>query len=312
MPDKNKSAAIKTIINTLFIVSALFMMAYYLHSNWAVLKDYQWQFNIKLALLSICLLWIATSGSVYIIAHISRKLTGVNIKYFQMYRIISITSIGRYLPGKIWNILGFYYYISEYGIDKKKATLTIAASEVAGKGGALTLGLCYFLFSSKFQDYLPLMIILLIGCLAMMHPRILDLVINFGLRIIKKQSIEINFTYSNVLVFFLMYIVVWLLHSLAFYTLVSSIISLESISFIHFSTILPLCWVVGYIALFAPGGIGVREGMLVLTLSEFLAPEIALTIAIIQRIWFIIVEGISFLTAYMIKSDAGKNTTNGK
>ena len=84
---------------------------------------------------------------------------------------------------------------------------------------------------------------------------------------------------------------------------------LNSIGFIRFSTILPLCWVVGYIVLLAPGGLGVREGMLTLTLSEFLSPEIALTIAIIQRVWFILVEGFNFLTSFLIKPEKHKSMT---
>ena len=67
--------------------------------------------------------------------------------------------------------------------------------------------------------------------------------------------------------------------------------------------------VVGYIMLFAPGGIGVREGMLTLTLSEFMSPEVALVIAIAQRIWTLAVEGMNFAHGMLIKSDAKQNKT---
>ncbi|MCP4583506.1 MAG: flippase-like domain-containing protein [candidate division Zixibacteria bacterium] len=296
---------IKTIFKSLFIVAALSIMGYYFQDNWASLQEYEWDIDIKLMLLSSILLWFAISGYIFVVNYILKKLTGVKIRFIQMYRIINITNIGRYLPGKLWNMVGFFMYVEEYGLTKKQITLSIMASEVAGKGGALFLGLFYFLFSTKFQNLLPLMIALLAACLIVMHPRVLEKIVNIGLKILKKQPVKISFSYGNMLVFFLIYIGVWLIYSLAFYTLVKSITPVE-INFIHFMPILPMCWVVGYIMLFAPGGIGIREGMLTLTLSEFMSPEIALTIALAQRIWTLGVEGLNFLHSMMIKSDTMK------
>jgi hypothetical protein len=295
----------KSILKTLFIVAALAIMGYYFQKNWAAIRQHEWNFNIKLLILSAVLLWAAISAYIFVIYFIVKRLVGAKIKYIQMYRIINITNIGRYLPGKLWNVLGFFMYVGEYGIGKKQATLSILASEVAGKGGALFLGLFYFLFSSKFQDFLPAMIILLAACLIVMHPRILDKLINFGLKLIKKPPVKIEFAYRDMLLFFLMYIGVWLCYSLAFYVLVKSITPID-INFWRFSPILPMCWVVGYVMLFAPGGIGVREGMLTLTLSEYMSPEVALVIALAQRIWTLLVEGLNFGQAMMIKSDAKK------
>jgi len=289
-------------------VAALAIMGYYFQKNWSAIQQHDWNFNIKFLILSAILLWAAISAYIYVIYFIVKRLSGVKIKYIQMYRIINITNIGRYLPGKLWNVLGFFMYVEEYGIGKKQATLSIMASEVAGKGGALFLGLFYFLFSSKFQNFLPVMIILLAACLTVMHPRILDKLVNYGLKLIKRQPVKIEFSYRDMLLFFLMYIGVWLTYSVAFYTLVKSITPVE-INFLHFSPILPMCWVVGYVMLFAPGGIGVREGMLTLTLSEFMSPEVALVIAIAQRIWTLVVEGLLFTQSMMIKSDAKQSKT---
>ena len=201
---------------------------------------------------------------------------------------------------------GLFYFTGQYGINKKQTTLAIVANEVSSKGSGVLLGLCYFLFSSSFQSYLPLMIALLAACLVIIHPRVLDKVINLALKLVKKQPIKIDFSYSTIFVFFLMYIIIWEIHSLAFYFLINSITPLKAINLVKFSTILPLCWVVGYIILLTPGGIGVREGMLVITLGEFLTPEVALVVAILQRIWFILVEGINVLISFAIQAKTNK------
>jgi len=290
----------KSIIKLLFIIAALGFMGYYLAENWSTLKQYHWQFNITMLLMSSVLLWFALLSSISMLHLAFKRISNTKISLFQLFRVFNIANLGRYLPGKIWNILGMYYLVGEYGISKKQTTIAILTSEISYKGSALLIGICYFLFSPLYGQYLPVMITLLACSLIFIHPRIVDKFVNYGLRLFKKQTIEINYSYSTILIFFLLYIIVWMIYSLAFYVFVSSLTSLESVNIIQFFTILPLCWVVGYIMIFAPGGIGVREGMLVIILGEFLPAEVALVIAVTQRIWFTIVEGVNIIISFAV------------
>jgi len=296
----------RSIIKLLFIIAALGFMSYYLAENWSTLKQHDWQFDITLFLLSSALLWLAFFFSIYLIQQAFIRIANAKISLFQLFRVFNIANLGRYLPGKIWNILGMYYLVGEYGISKKQTTIAILASEISYKGSALLIGICYFIFSPLYGQYLPVMITLLACSLIFIHPRIVDKLVNYGLRLFKKQTIQINYSYSTILVFFLLYIIVWMIYSLAFYVFVSSLTSLESVNIFQFFTILPLCWVVGYIMIFAPGGIGVREGMLVIILGEFLPAEVALVIAVTQRIWFTIVEGINIIISFAIPAKVKK------
>ena len=49
-------------------------------------------------------------------------------------------------------------------------------------------------------------------------------------------------------------------------------------------------YVVGYIAIFAPAGAGIREGVLVVLLQPIMAREAALVLAVIARLWTTAVE----------------------
>jgi hypothetical protein len=291
---------LKTVVKILFLSIALSFMGYYLHKNWSTLQQYEWKFDILLFLLSLVILWIGISISIYLLKIILKKIAGFNIEYFQIFKIFNISSMGRYIPGKLWSIVGFFYLTDQYGISKKQTTLAIIVNEVSNKGSALLLGLCYFIFSSALQKYLPIMAILLAFTLVIIHPRILNNIINFGLRLLKKQPIEINFSYSTIFTFFLLYIIVWVICSFAFYIMVNSITKIGSINYLKFFTIFPFCWVAGYLVIFSPGGLGVREGIMIIMLSEFLSPEVALVIAVFQRIWNMMIEGINFLVSILI------------
>jgi glycosyltransferase 2 family protein len=306
VPQTKSSMNIRSLIKTVLGIAAIVFMFYYLFQNWGMLRTYNWDFNIWKLLLSIVLLWIALASTVFIYRLIFKELAGAQISYLQTFRVINITNIGRYLPGKLWSVVGLIFYTSEYGINKKQTTLAVITNEVAGKASGLVLGICYFFFSDSLKGYLPAMIILLVGCMIVIHPWVLDKIINTGLRIFKKQTIEIEFSYWSILKFVLIFIISWLLHSLAFYVLVNSMAPLGSVNLIKFATILPLCWVIGYIILLAPGGLGVREAMLVVMLGEFLPKEVALAIAVIQRLWFTAVEGINVLMALAIPAKTKK------
>jgi uncharacterized membrane protein YbhN (UPF0104 family) len=301
------SLSIRNLLKSIFGLAALVFMAYYVYKNWGMLENYHWQFNIGLLLLSIVLLWLAIASSAFIYYLIFNRLASAKISFWQMFKAYNITNVGRYIPGKLWSVVGLIYYTSEYGVSKKQTTLAIVANEVSSKAAGLIVGICYFFFSNALMGYLPAMIIALVASLIAIHPWVLDKLINGILRFLKKQTIEITFTYPTILKYSLLYIPSWLLHSLAFYVLICSITPIGSINLIKFATILPLCWVIGYLVLMAPGGLGVREAMLVVMLGEFLPHEVALAAAVIQRIWFTFVEGINIPIALWLPIGRKKN-----
>jgi uncharacterized membrane protein YbhN (UPF0104 family) len=61
-----------------------------------------------------------------------------------------------------------------------------------------------------------------------------------------------------------------------------------------------LAYVIGYLAVFSPGGLGVRELVLIAILSPYFGPLTA-GIAGIARVWNIISEIVSALIALAIK-----------
>jgi uncharacterized membrane protein YbhN (UPF0104 family) len=92
----------------------------------------------------------------------------------------------------------------------------------------------------------------------------------------------------------------WLTRMIGFYFLVASI-SAGPVSLVVASGY-PLALAIGIIAIIAPGGIGVREGMLAvwLQLSGF-SWELATSLAIATRVWTLIGEIGIFLVGMILK-----------
>ena len=62
---------------------------------------------------------------------------------------------------------------------------------------------------------------------------------------------------------------------------------------------------VGYISIFAPAGIGVREGVLVALLAPAIGAEAAIVVAALQRVWITLVELAGALAALPLLRNAG-------
>jgi hypothetical protein len=61
----------------------------------------------------------------------------------------------------------------------------------------------------------------------------------------------------------------------------------------------------GFIVIFAPGGLGIREGMMTLLLSPLVPTPLAIAISFMQRVWMTIFEVIIFFVGLVIKKKAG-------
>jgi uncharacterized membrane protein YbhN (UPF0104 family) len=58
---------------------------------------------------------------------------------------------------------------------------------------------------------------------------------------------------------------------------------------------------VSLLAVFAPGGIGVREGVQVLFFSALMPTEVAVIISVLMRLWSLAVDVLFFVVAALIR-----------
>ena len=297
MNDKSRA-----FLKLLYIVAAFGFMAYYLVDNWHRLDSYRWQLNYPYLIGSVALAWLFLLGPVITFRRIFKRIAGYDFSFAAMFKIFNLSFIGRYLPGKLWSVIGIVYYATEYGISKRVSFAAVIINEVCFKGSGLLLGLVYFAYSGQYQllKY-PVAILIFLG-LIIIHPKILRPFLNYILRILKKDQLSLSIDYSTILGYFVFYLIFWGLYSLSFYLLVQAISPVNIAFPFKFAAILPLAWTIGYLALFIPGGVGVREGVLVALLAGYLNPEIALIVALAQRLISTVAEGINALIALGIKN----------
>jgi hypothetical protein len=125
--------------------------------------------------------------------------------------------------------------------------------------------------------------------------------INFGLGILKREEISLDITGKDVIIYILAYSVSWLLFGLAFLIFIKAMAEASFGMYPSLTGAFAFAFNIGFLALFVPGGIGVREGILVLLLSSLFPVPIATLIALLARIWATAAELLCLSIAVPLK-----------
>jgi glycosyltransferase 2 family protein len=212
-----------------------------------------------------------------------------------------ISVFAKYIPGKVWVILGRASYVSGEKIPLKNASMVSLKEQLIYLLWGLLLS-CLPVFLFVGNNVFGLIILASASGISfvLFSPwfhrlmlRILGMIIkkNFDIPLLKvSEALEIS-----------KYIVVyWLCWTIAFYLLLMSAFADDTVWLMAFA--FPVSVTYGVLAILMPGGIGVREGILTAFLiAGGMAIENAVTISVISRIWFIVGELFIFLLSFYLK-----------
>jgi uncharacterized membrane protein YbhN (UPF0104 family) len=282
----NKSKLITIAKYAWGIVIALAVI-YFVFNNYGTAQIYFKQINTKQFAISVTFQIIAR---IFLIELIRQSVVRVNWnpKYGDFFSLISISQLGKYVPGGVWQFVARFGAYKENNISNKELGKSFLIENIWMVSGAFFTGLFFILINNpevilnKYGIFLnkQIYIILAIGCLLFCYISIFITEYKLYPASIYKISIRSIrlFTTQTIMWFFL---------GASFFILFSGM-GLDNLSYsIGAYT---LSFLAGYVAIFAPGGIGVREVVLVFLFSPFFTPEKIGVYAIIHRLLYTIVE----------------------
>ena len=293
---------LRITLQIIFILAIFYFMFMHLYRNWNSLKEYEWGFNYLYLILSFVILMIYSVLVIYGWQTILKKIF-VKVSFLKLMKVKAIAELGRYIPGMVWHVAGRIYYGKKAGIPYVKTGLSFALEMGINTISGLFIfifSIPFFLKTDIFVKLLPLFVFIPIG-LILMHPKIVNKALNFGLRILKKPKVKIKMRYVDLLKLVLLYSLFWLIMGLGFYLLINSVYPLAFSKILVVAGIYSVAWVAGFLFIIAPSGIGVREGIIAGLLSIFMPLPIAIIISIIARIWTTVGEALLALVVLKIR-----------
>ncbi|MBA7510165.1 hypothetical protein ES705_02140 [subsurface metagenome] len=277
---------IKAILKVIVILGIFYFLGRALYRNWSQIDFKQLHFNVPLLIVSMFFLF----GFFLMFAFgwkLILKELGVSLPFLKSLKIIFYSQLGKYLPGKIWTFAGRMYLCQKIGISTSKTFISMALEMALTTISGILIFLASLLFSSKFRTDINPFLLATVAVLVfvIIHPKVLVRIINFFLRLIKKEQVKIELNFSQILMIMAYYCIIWLCFGIAFYFLINSVTFITPSKIPIITGSFAIASTIGLIALFAPAGLGVREGILSLLLSNFFPLSLAILLSFLCRIW---------------------------
>ena len=272
------------ILKWLWFAAVIVGAGYYFYRHYQELSGYIGTISLGRIGLSILFLFIG-KFALSDLTRFSLKKIGYGIEYKDALTITSITQLGKYLPGGIWHVAGKFGIYKARKISVKKATGGIVYENLWLLSSATVVGIVCLLVSSRkilceFNDFFcvsGLNLALAIG---------LPLLWIVGLLIFEKVFFKNNrIILKDFILTLVEMMVIWWSFGLSFWF----IFPLKSGFITAITGAFSISWVAGYVAFFAPGGIGIREYLLTMILaSYFSSSEVALYATVHRLIWVLV------------------------
>ncbi|MFA5032429.1 MAG: lysylphosphatidylglycerol synthase transmembrane domain-containing protein [bacterium] len=222
---------------------------------------------------------------------------GEKISYIQSLRVISLSYLPKYIPGKVFGIASQVWLTKEEGsISGTKGSIgAILNMGVSILGGAL-LGCSILPFVLK--NKLPINIYFLLGFIPVLfiilYPPIFIRASNWFLKILKRDIITFIPHYGQILKLLFLNISFWIFQTIAIFFLIRSFYPIGLSFLVPLCGIFPGASVIALLSFFTPGGLGVREGVLSYLFSFFMPTSIGIVASIVMRLLGTIGEIILF------------------
>ncbi len=207
-----------------------------------------------------------------------------------------LSIFGKYIPGKIWMVMGRAAYIAE----KSDISLgKLSAVSLNMQFIAIWIGLVFGLIGMLLLDGWHLwgwfIVFLWLFFSIILFSQFAHGKIEHSVKVILRKEITIpRLSPGSTLSILPWFVIYWALWSLGFCLLVTSLIHVDVFWTVGFG--FPLAATLGIITFISPGGLGTREAIMVgyLTLAGIPVTD-ATTIAVTSRLWFLGGEIFIFL-----------------
>jgi hypothetical protein len=275
------------VLKWVWFIAVIIGAGYYFYRNYAKISIYLETISIWRVVLSFLLLFLG-KFALSDLTRISLRKINVRLEYKDALTITSITQLGKYLPGGIWHVAGKFGIYKARKISTKKSTAAIVFENVWLLSSALVIGVTCLLISSR--D-------VLCGFNSVFCSNTLNNGILFGLPILWVIALllfdyfffkENRYSLKDFVFLVLEMLVIWVSFGISFWM----VFPLKSGFATAITGAFSISWVAGYVAFFAPGGIGIREYLLTVILAAYFSSSEVATYATIHRLIWVVVEVI--------------------
>ena len=305
----NQSSSRKTlwrVVQIVFLIAALAYTVLQVNQNWAKVRESASNIDPNwLLLLAASGIVVLTYAALIQSWRVLLEGEGSSLPFAAAARIWFIANLGRYIPGKVWSIAALNVLAAREGVPGT------AAAGAAVLGTLINIGAGFGVISLSGSRLLggldPVFRwaslicsgIFVVGVVAL--PWFLPPTAEWIARRFGKTVPPVRLPAKNLLISVSINVLSWFCYGWAFMEFSHAVMPGVTGTLAQFTGVWTASYTLGYLAFFAPGGIGVREvtmGAAMVVLGMASAGDAAL-IAVTSRLWLSVVEVLPGLIALL-------------
>ncbi|MEO8634833.1 MAG: hypothetical protein ABI587_06110 [Gemmatimonadales bacterium] len=261
--------------------------------NWHELQaqPIEWTFKPLPAVASVGVVWLMYA---MLIEAWRRMLAGWGERLgpIRAARIWVLSSLGKYIPGKVWAVAGMALMARESGVAAWAATASaiILQALAVGTGAAVAALFGTAALELRKPELVPLFWLAggasMVGIGLLLYPPVVK-----RLLLLARVGVDAPSPGAGpVLLGLVANIIAWLGYGLALWLLARAVLPVNQLTLALAIAGFAASYVAGLLALFAPGGLLIREGLLVLMLQDSIGLGAATALAIASRVLLTVTE----------------------
>lgn len=283
-------------ISTLLIFGFLFFNAY---RNWDSISSVNWQFGFLRAVVVLVLIVLIQFANI-IAWHLIMKSLGMKLDFKKNSKIWVLSNLSRLLPGVIWQYVSRVFLLSKEGVSKTRSLTAMAIEGFLNISiGSIIAIIVIFFWGLPVQKTVLSVILLFIlafgvAVLFFADGRLASKILNFLLEASgKKIRVDLKVIDKKYFPFLILsFVLHFVVPGILLFTITTSVMNLSFSQIPFFIGIFTISWLLGYISLIAPGGIGILEAGTASFLSLYTPFAVGIIIALLFRMALILSEAL--------------------
>lgn len=213
----------------------------------------------------------------------------VNWRFGQAIVAFCGTQAAKYLPGGLWALPGrAVYYQQQHGLALSRSSVAVLLETGILATGSLAVSIAFLLILLK----PPLLVVVGLLLAALIIATLIA-------RQLQKLAQTDTHNITRWVQLGTLSIIFWLLVGVGFHIVTMSVTSTE-VSWVMSVANFSFAWLIGFLVVIVPAGLGIREATLTFLLSSAMPTGEAVLIALLARLWWTIAEVVWITISFVI------------
>jgi glycosyltransferase 2 family protein len=219
---------------------------------------------------------------------------GSRLPIAEAWRIMYIGQLAKYIPGSIWPVLAQAELGADRGIARSRSALSVLLSYAVMTTSGLVVAAVTLPFATagSVAQYFWVLFLIPVAIVAL-SPPVLNRLLRLVLRLSHRPELEQGVSFPGLARTMAWALAGWTFNGLEVYVLMRQLAGDRQGTLLVSIGAYSLSWAIGFLAVFAPAGTGVREAVMVAVLHVRTTTAIALVIALVTRATAVVCDAVT-------------------